>query len=238
MTRPGALLATLLFLLAGCASGPSPGEEATSATTAPTFTVTGDNRIAAPRFTDTYHFLAQPDVTPTPPDAYEPVRVPVPSLYGRSLEIATTPPTEEVPAPPSWNFTLAQDLDGIVGTATVWVEVTGTVTGNPFSQTPTGGCFWTLDAIVDGSTDSVLLGCLMEDMQVEPGIYELHMAFSHPDLAFPAGTGFHVEFRTGEAVARSPGTTVEMLTASIPYDSVLQVYGLQLPLEDALLLTT
>ena len=229
-------VATLGLLLAGCSSPPAAGPDP-AAVEPETFTVVGDNRVAAPAFTDMYHFLAQPDVTATPPDAYEPVRVRVQSLHERSVQIATTPPNQPVPPAPSWNFTLSQDLDGIVGTATVWVEVTGTVTGNPFSQPPTSGCFWALDALVDGYADRVTLGCLMEDLQVEPGIYELHLSFAHADLAFPAGSAFHVEFSTGEWVARSPGTTVEVLTGSIQYDSVLQLYGLRLPLEETLLST-
>lgn len=228
MVRPVALLATLALLLSGCASNPSAGTEQAASSAPPTFTVTGDNRVLAPLFTDTYHFLAHPDVTPSPPDAYEPVRVPVTSLYDRTASFPAEPPT--------WDFALPQDVQGLIGTATVWVEVTGTVTGNPFSQTPTGGCFWCLNALVNG--ELVGLGSLTEDLQVQPGIYELHFSFAYPERSLPAGTQFKVQFTTGEWVARAPGTTVQMLTASIEYDSFLQIYGLQLPLEETLLATT
>lgn len=222
-----ALPLTVLLFLAGCSSPPS-SDGVASTETSTTFSVIGDNRVAAPRFTDTYHFLARPAVTPTPPDSYEPVRVPVSSLYDR-----TAAPTSE---PPTWDFAIPQDIQGLIGTATVWVEVQGTVTGNPFSQPPTEGCFWCLNAVVDG--DLVGLGSLTEDLQVEPGIYELHFAFSYADRSFPAGTTFHVQFTTGEWMARAPGTSVEMLTASIQHDSFLQIYGLELPLDEAFLSTT
>jgi hypothetical protein len=230
MLRPVALLLAAAFLLAGCSSPPDPAGTATEAdsTSQGTFTVVGDNQVDAPLFTDTYHFLAQPGVTPHAPDAYEPVRIPVTSIYDRYATFPATPPT--------WDFALPQDVQGLIGTATVWVEVTGTVTGNPFSQTPTGGCFWSLDATVNG--DFVPLGCLTEGLQVQPGIYELHLVFSHPDRSFPAGTQFQVSFTTGEFAARAPGTTVDVLTASIQYDSVLQIYGLRLPLDQALLLSS
>lgn len=168
-------------------------------------------------------------MTPTPPDAYEPMRIPVTSLYDRTTAV---PP----PEPPTWDFALPQDLQGLIGTATLWVEVTGTVAGNPFAQPPTNGCFWCLDALVNG--EFVGLGSLTEDLQVEPGMYELRFAFSYPERSLPAGTEFKVQFTTGEWVARSPGTTVEMLTASIQYDSFLQIYGLELPLDETLLSTT
>lgn len=81
----------------------------------------GDNRIA-PTMTDTFHFLAKPGLTPTPPDAYEPMRVPVepePTFAGVGAE-----------EPTPWSFNLPSDLVGFVATATLYVEVKGTLTGN------------------------------------------------------------------------------------------------------------
>ncbi|MHB1260955.1 MAG: hypothetical protein ACYC2H_04485 [Thermoplasmatota archaeon] len=226
MLRLLALPLAAMVLLSGCSTNAPSGQEGPAPTTA--FTITGDNRIVEPLFTDTYHFLAQPGVTPAPPDAVESVRVPVTSLYDRTMGLPAEPPT--------WDFAIPQDVQALMGTATIWVEVTGTVTGNPFSQTPTGGCFWCLNALVNG--ELVGLGSLTEDLQVQPGTYELHFTFSYADRSYPAGTEFQVHFTTGEWVARPPGTTVEMLTASIQNDSFLQIYGLELPLETTLLATT
>jgi hypothetical protein len=203
LRRLAPLLAACALLLSGCSAGPSSEDDSTLPSQ--TFTVTGDNRVAEPLVTDTYHFLAQPDVTPTPPDALEPVRVYVTSLHERTASFPAEPPT--------WDFALPHDVQGLMGTATIWVEVAGTVTGNPFSQTPTGGCFWCLNALVNG--ELIGLGSLTEDLQVQPGIYELHLTFSYPERSLPAGTEFKVQFTTGEWVARAPGTTVQMLTASL-----------------------
>jgi hypothetical protein len=226
LARVAVALAALV-LLAGCSSPSATDSDDASTPPAAAFTVTGDNRVAPPLFTDTYHFLALPDVTPTPPDAYEPVRVPVTTIYNRAVAGGAEPP--------SWDFALPQGITGLVGIAQVWVEVQGTVTGNPFSQYPTQGCFWTLDAIVEGQL--VTLGCLMDDLSIEPGIYQLNLTFAHPDLSYAAGTEFHVAFTTGEWVERTPGSNVEVLTASVHYDSFLQIYGLQLPLQEGFLVT-
>ena len=122
------------LLLSGCTAQDKEATDVPATPTA-TFTVVGDNRIA-PTMTDTFHFLAKPRLTPLPPDAHEPVRVPV------EPEPTTAVVGADEPTP--WSFKLPNDLVGFVATATLYVEVKGTLTGNPFSQTPSGGCFWCL----------------------------------------------------------------------------------------------
>lgn len=220
------LPATVLALLvAGCVSPPGDDAAPSPATPSPTYAVVADNKVAPPLVTDTYHLLAQPAVTPRAPAGGEPIRVPVRTAFAPA-EVAQ--PVDE-----AWDLVLPHDVGGLVGTARIWVEVKGPLLGNPFSGL-TGGCFWSLDAVVAGEPFG--LACLAEELQVREGVHELVFAFAHPDRAYPAGTVVQVEFHSFEWVERSPGTTVEVLTGSAEFDSAVQVYGLELPLGSGLLL--
>lgn len=219
---PATVLA-LVPLMAGCAS-PGDGEPA-PATPSATYSVVGDNRVSPVLVSDTYHLLAQPDVAPRAPTGTETVRVPVGSAF------APTKVTQ--PSDDAWRLVLPHDVGGLVGTARLWVEVKGPLLGNPFSGV-TGGCFWSLDVAAQG--EEYGLACLPEEMQVREGVHELVFTFAHADRAYPAGTVLALTFEALEWVERSPGTTVEVLTGSAEFDSSVQLYGLELPLDEGLLL--
>jgi hypothetical protein len=215
------------LVLAGCSSSPSSGDPSASSPSSHTFTVVAGNAPATgPLTSDTYHFLAWPDLTPAPPTATDPISLPVSS-------IANSIPGVTQSSAQAWSTELPVAVHGLVGTARVWVEVKGTLVGNPFSVT-SGGCFWGLDATI--GSDFVGLGCKTEGLQVQPGLYELNFTFAATDKSWPAGTPVSITFHTAEWVQRAPGTSVEMLTASVPYDSYVQVYGLKLPIDSAALL--
>src|SRR5688572_25024849 len=109
-----------LLLFSGCAS---PAEQdSIEPTTSTAFTAVADNRLPPPT-TDTYHLLALPDVTPVAPTGSEPVRIPVRARTAYSDTVGETP----VP----WTFNVPQDLVAFQGVATIFVEVKGTITGNP-----------------------------------------------------------------------------------------------------------
>lgn len=223
-----ALAAPLLLtalVLAGCSSSPA-HEGAAASSSPPVFTVVAGNGPMGPLTSDTYHFLAWPDMTPAAPGATDPVRLPVSS-------IANSIPGVTQSTAQAWSTTLPEAVHGLVGTARVWVEVKGTLVGNPFSVT-SGGCFWGLDATI--GSDFVGLGCKTEGLQVQPGLYELNFTFAATDKSWPAGTPVSITFHTAEWVQRPPNTSVEMLTASVPYDSYLEIYGLKLPLDSPSLL--
>lgn len=211
------------LLLAGCSAQEKHVAPEGAPAPTQTFTVVGDNRIA-PTTTDTLHLLAKPRLTPLPPNTDELVRVPVES---RSLD-----PSAEAPMP--WSFRLPNDLSGFVATATFYVEVKGTLTGNPFSMT-TGGCFWSLDALAGTERAG---SCLTEDLQIEAGMYELVFEFVKEDLAWTAGTQVHLELVTFESGPRAPDASVELLTGAIGYDSRIRIYGIEQPLDAGALLLT
>jgi hypothetical protein len=229
MLKRSALALAALVLLSGCSSTPS-GPDAGDLPSQ-TFTATGDNKVAAAVTTDRLHFLERPHVTAREPTAQEPVRVPVPSIFEESLKFPNG-------FRDTWNFTPPAEVRGFVGQATLVVEVKGGVAGNPFPTSD--GCFWALGVTVDqgGPGREFDLGCLPEGAQVPAGIYVLEFPFAYPDAVIGAGSVVHFEFHTNENIQRPPGSSVELLTASVPYDSVVDVYGLQLPVDPALLLQT
>lgn len=231
MARPSATLSlAALMLLAGCSGGP--GDDAVS-TTAPTFTVTAQEPPVAKLTTDTYHLLARPDMTAQAPTASEPLREHIYSTFETATQFNGAPP-------PTWNTTLLQDLDGFVGNATLVVEVTGTLYADPRTNLQPG-CFWNL-AVAAGpyetSTEYKGLGCVKSGPQVPPGIYVLSFPFTLAEVKWTAGTQLRFDLGTYEPLQRAPGANAELLTASTTYDSTIQVYGLQLPVDPTLVLQT
>jgi hypothetical protein len=231
MAKSLLLLALAFLLLPGCAStSPEDAVPATSST-APSFTVIADNKVDGPVTTDRYHFLALPEMTSRVPTATEPIRVPLQTLFERESSAGQNAKT--------WNIVLPQDVKGFVGNATLWAEIKGgSVVGNPCVTS--NGCFWSLSVSAGPvqTGDYRDMGCVSAPLQVQPGVYRLEFAFAHRDVQWPAGTEMRFDFITNEQVQRSPGVTVELLTASVDYDSHIRVYGLELPLDPSLVLQT
>lgn len=228
MAKAFALLALSGLLLAGCSSGPEGGDARTTAV--PTYTVTAQSPQAAVLTTDTYHLLAPPEVTPRAPTAQDPIRVPVEPLFDRTARAGQ--------GERFWDATLPQDLNGFVGNASLVVEVTGTLLADPRNNLAPG-CFWNLAVSVgdpNTSTEYRGLGCVKEGPQVPPGLYRLSIPFALTDVSWPAGTVLHFDLHTYEQLQRTPGAAADLLTGAVGYDSAIQVYGLELPLDGALLL--
>jgi hypothetical protein len=234
MAKALALLALTALFFGGCASSPDAADGVDPSSPAPTFTAVADNRVAEAVTTDTYHLLERPVLTTRAPTGQEPVRVPIGSFFQNTVDGGAYAFAD------SWNTTLLQELHGFSGTATLVVEVTGTLVGDPRADLQGGGCFWLLAVGVGpyetGSSHD--LGCVKQGTTVPAGLYVLEFPFALADLALAAGTDLHFEMHTSEEGPRAPGARAELLTASEVYDSTIQVYGLQLPLEPTLVLLT
>lgn len=231
-----ALPLTIALLLSGCAGGPGSKTDQTSAVPSPTpVTVVADNRIAEPTFTDTLHLLAFPEATTRAPDAYTDLRVPIPG----TADIAVSGATAGAGAARSeWRMQLGQGLQGIVGTATFWVEVRGTVLTNP--NPLADHCFWEFRFLTgDVNTgESHFAPCVKENATVAEGVRAIVFTFDLPAASIPAGQDLRFELYSQD-FGRAPEATVDLLTGSIVHDSKVQLAGLVLPLDaDALLTTT
>jgi hypothetical protein len=229
MVRPVALLATLLFLLAGCASGPvdDDGDQASTTATTTVTTVVGERRV--PMFTDTLHLLERPTATIEAPDTYTDLRIPLEGLGEGAVSAAN--------GPDAWSFPLPDGLTGITGTATFWVEVQGTVLRNP--NPGAGGCFWEFRFLTgDPQTgQSNFAPCVKEDVTVAEGLRAITFVFDLPAASVPAGGDLRFELYV-QSVGKSPDARIDLLTGSIVHDSVVQVAGLRLPLDSTLLLSS
>ena len=232
-------LVTLVVLAAGCSSPSGESVEAT-ATPAPTFLVVADNQVPAPTFTDTYHLLDRPEMTPRVPTAMEPLRLPVDSFFMQTQKGVGSGSLTSGNFLDTWNTTLPTGLDVFAGNATLWVEVTGTLAADPRTNIEPG-CFWVLSVGVgpyETSTESHDLGCIKTGPEVPAGLYKLVFPFTVTDVAWSEGTLLRFEFHSQEPLARPSGAKAELLTGSVAYDSTVRVFGLELPLDAGRLLTT
>lgn len=227
MVRLVALLAAVV-LLAGCASQPS--EEPAPTAVPQTFTAVADNRIAVPLVTDTLHLVRQPGFTARGPDSYTDVRLPVPA-FSEQATAATGATTERL----EWRLQMDEDLNGLTGVATFWVDVRGTVLNNPMPLAE--GCFWEFRFLTgDEQTGaSHFAPCIKEAATVPEGVRELAFPFDLPAVAVPAGQTLRFELYTQD-FGRAPDATVEVLTASVQHDSRVHLVGLRLPVPDQALL--
>lgn len=228
---PSPFAALLLLLLAGCSSSPDAEVDADPATPAPTYTTVVGEAVG-PRFTDALHLLARPDVTPKAPTGPNDIRLPVPGFRDQLAGSASQGAVERQ----VWAYELPRDFDGLVGNATLWVEVQGTVLNNP--NPLAGGCFWSLSLFTGGPTgEGYPVGCLPEPATVATGIRELQFPIDLPSVSLSAGTRLEFEFYTND-FGRSPDAAIDVLTYSVAHDSRIRFVGLELPLDDSLLLPT
>lgn len=228
------LLLSLAALVAGCASPSAPVAEPTP-TAEPTFTVVGDNEIPAIVLTDTLHVLAQPDVTTRAPDSYTDLRVPVPSIGDIPGMLVAEASGASVDG--RWQHPLPEGITGVVGTATFWVDVRGTVLNNPNPLAE--GCFWQFRFITGGAQtgNSHFAPCVKENATVPEGLRQVTFTFDLPNVAVAPGGVLDFDFYTGDA-GRAPDATIDLLTGSIVHDSRIEIVGLQLPVDGSALLST
>ncbi|MEA3136975.1 MAG: hypothetical protein QOJ26_1792 [Thermoplasmata archaeon] len=230
MAKPVVLLALAVLLLAGCSNAPdAAGAGADSTTPAPTYT-TVVGKATGPAFTDALHLLARPDVTPKPPTGPNDLRLAVPGFSNQLAGAASQGAVERQ----VWAYELPRDFDGLVGNASLWVEVKGTVVNNP--NPLAGGCFWSLSLFTGGvAGDGYPVGCLPEPTTVAPGVRELQFPIDLPSVSLSAGTRLEFEFYTND-FGRSPDAAIDVLTYSVAHDSRIRFVGLELPLDSSLLL--
>lgn len=234
MLRRLALPLTLLLLASGCTSPPAPGSEDETTSATMTVTTVVGKRIE-PVFTDTLHLLPHPEATTQTPDSYTDLRVPIPSIGDTPSTIVAQVSGNPVEA--RWQHQLPEGVAGVVGTATFWVEVRGTVVNNPNPLIE--GCFWQFRFITGGADtgNSHFAPCVKENATVEEGLREITFTFDLPNVVIAPGGMLDFDLYTGDA-GRAPDATVDLLTASIVHDSRVEIAGLHLEVERALLLTT
>lgn len=230
MAKALALLALAALLVSGCSSGPGEDPATDVATTTPTVTTSVGAGPAVPRLTDTLHFLAHPSLTQQPPDDYSELRIPIPVFAAGLAQSATGGAARQM-----WSYELPQDLAGVVGNVTFWVEVKGTVLNNP--NPLVGGCFWEFRMIVDpDAVDGAKYApCVPEGSTVAPGVRAVTFPFDFPGVSLTAGQAVQFDFYTQD-FGRDPDASVDLLTYSIDHDSRLHLVGLQVPLDGSLLL--
>ena len=229
--KPLAVLAFVALFVSGCSSAPDDDADGGVATPPPTVTTTVGAPLA-PRLTDTLHFLEHPSLTQQPPDDFSEVRIPIPAFAtGLALGATGAAPRQ------MWSYEMPQDLPGLVGNVTFWVEVKGTVLNNP--NPLVGGCFWEFRMIVDPvAVDGAKYApCGTEGPTVAPGVREIVFSFDFPGLSLQAGQLVAFDFYTQD-FGRDPDAKVDLLTYSIDRDSRMHLVGLQVPLDPSLLLQT
>ncbi|HUR61003.1 MAG TPA: hypothetical protein VM286_01390 [Candidatus Thermoplasmatota archaeon] len=136
-----------------------------------------------------------------------------------------------------WTFTLPGDLSVLMANMTLWVDVEGTVVGDPF---PTAnGCFW--NAMIQVHQDPQSLPgqlappsaltstCGVEPLQVPTGIRALQLKFPVAQGTLAKGT--QLDLALNSNAFASPAAHVDMLTGSTVHDSQISLQGLQMPLD-------
>lgn len=226
MFRAVALVACLP-VLAGCLSN-SPDAPATPT---PTFTATAAPATpAGPALTDTMHLLNRTHVTGLAPTGGDVIRVPVDAT---GIPVTTAPSADarwSMPRPPALTY--------LAGTATLWIQVEGTVTNSD----PGDACFWRASLYAPSpssgtgvvSTTSRFV-CASEPAVVPPGVRELRLDFPGFDVPDGAEETLLLRIVADNGIA-APGATINVLTGTPQYDSQVTVYGLQLPLTTQTLL--
>lgn len=202
-------------LLAGCSQAPD-------ATPTPAAVALPSPTLAPPVLptaTDTLHLLAAPYLTPTPPTGTTDTAIAVPSVFQAATNVL------------QWTVTLPKAMSVLSGNATLWVDVEGTVLGDPFPTS--NGCFWSAFLTADPAQAAPTSACVAEPLQVQDGVRAIQLAFPPAQVAFPAGTTLYLQLTSNSEQA--PGSSVLVLTGSHAHDSQVTIHALELPWTPALL---
>lgn len=221
------LLLAVTIALAGCGDPGSGDPSMPSNSSTLTSTVTKPQvNASAPLISDTLHFLEPPAYAAVAPLAQDPIRVAIPSNTDNVASTATG-----AGGAPRWRIAFTDSLSRIEGNATLWVEVSGTVVGDPANP----NCFWQLALLFElpnGQASSPTALCIGSESQVvSPGVRRLDFALDI-EVAVPAGTNMTWSL-SNRAVAMSPGSQMDLLTGSAEFDSQATIVGLALPIDPA-----
>lgn len=167
----------------------------------------------------TLHLLDVPDVTTTAPPEGTPVRVPIMSTADLTAA-AFASLVAGIPAY-SWEATWPGQTDGVVGNATLWVDVVGTVLNDPRG----GTCFWHFQILFQvADAFEAVTGCAGDEPATVPtGTRALSFDF-RGEGTYPAGTRMSIALFAGTA-PRPPGSEVVLLAGSASADSQLTFQG-------------
>lgn len=175
----------------------------------------------------TLHLLDRPTLTTAAPGPGEPVRV-----RAWSSTDYTQAAIVGLPEPPQdWTVEWPSRTSGLVGNASLWVDVQG-----PAFNDPRAPCFW---SVVIGytvespqgfasQTGSVCAG--NEPAQVPEGPRLLTFPFGFPDMDVPEGATVFLQVFGGLA-PQPPGTEVVVLAGSAEFDSQATFQGVLFPVE-------
>lgn len=216
------VVATLVLVgLAGCASTPDVPTTTPSSSSPSLVLPPLEQR---PLTTDTLHLLEAPHMAGRVPSSDVVLRQAIPSAYGNpggsSLPIEWTMPRPDLPA--------------LTGEVAIWVEVQGTVANAGYAQA--GGCFWIVwIAIVDEQGGQTEIGsCQLDAPIVEPGVRQVRWELPAFDVRDAVGTALVIGLQT--TAAPGTGGAVTLLSGTKESDSILQLDGLQVPLDTTTLL--
>lgn len=204
----------IAILLAGCSSGggeignPSPTSSSVTTTAPPPI-------VEVPAFTDTQYLQANGKFTVASPSESD------------GFRIRMAPDSELAETDLKWTMD-RPELSTITANGTLWYEITGAVynTGND--------CFIGIQLFVeDSSGGAVTTHCVSGTAIAAPGIYHADFTFTWP-IESLQGNDFGLSVGVG-AIYGLDGD-VSLLGGSTLHPSHLTIAGLQLPLENGLIL--
>jgi len=227
------VVALASLVLAGC-SGPSPDAQTPSSSTSKSTSSTAPAHLVPklPITTDTLHF-AGADLSPAAPKGQEDDVTPIPTPFQASA-------VTQGSAAATWVLTLPHDLPSLKANLTLWVDVEGTVFGDPFPSA--GGCFWNVGIEAhraNPNTNTTLptaftQACAKEPLQVPTGIRAITIDLPLAQVAFSQGTVLDLTLDANSIP--SPSSTVALLSGTPQHDSQITIQGLGAPLDAAALI--
>jgi len=231
------LLAFACLLVSGCFSGPStPTLAASSAPPTTTTTTTSHaSAIVVPLTTDTLHFATAPDLVPARPDGASDIVTRLPTPFQPDPAVASGKSAYLV-----WTFDLPTDLPALKANVTLWVDVEGSVLGDPFPSA--GGCFWNLALQVHTDAPAFALSmpadltsaCVKEPLQVPTGVRAITFDLPLAQTTLQKGTRLDISIDANAEPA--PGSLVAMLSGTAQHDSQITITGLGAPLSASALI--
>lgn len=210
----------LVVLLAGCSTGGSPQDEATSVTSTSTAQALDELANVTPLgLTDTFYLLRTPDLNVTLPD--NETTLAVKGAYGAQTFV--------------WNRTLNSSGNLTGGHLRLWLLLPRSAVQQGTANDPGCTVHWLAQVVWNETTRNLEGGCgSIGSGTIPPGDYAVNVTAPPPGNAIEFGPGANLRIQATVGLVQPQGNAVYLMGGNARYDSHVTLAGLEEPAVDPL----